>query len=166
MSFSSINPQRCRQERSGKKLKLLADACIPKPFTDELRANGLFVRHLNESRFARHSDEVIIQEAKRRGYVLLTMDRDFWDDRKHPLKKCPGVIFVNVDPSKIDDALEAMALFYVLFARAYPLDWWPETKAKLKRNSFVIKGRTWKGDVFEDEFKLTDDGRVLTRSIR
>lgn len=136
-----------------KQLKLYADANIPKPVIDELRAAGLAVDSATESGLDSHPDENILQRARRLGRVILTMDRDFWDDRKHPLQKSPGIIFIDVAPDQLDKALEGLAKFYVLFAQTYPLDWWNETKARVTANGFVIKGRSWEGDVFMDEFK-------------
>jgi predicted nuclease of predicted toxin-antitoxin system len=74
-----------------KKLTLLADACVPKLLVDELRAFGLTIRTAAEMGIAGHPDENVCTLAARLGWVILTMDRDFWDDRKHPLQKCPGI---------------------------------------------------------------------------
>lgn len=149
-----------------KKLKLCADANITKPLMDELCAAGLVIESVTELSLGTHPDKNILQRARKLGQVLLTMDRDFWDDRKHPLQKSPGIIFIDVAPDQLEKAIEGLAKFYVLFAQAYPLDWWHETKARVTSNGFVIKGLSWEGHVFEEEFKLTDDGKLLTRKIR
>lgn len=149
-----------------KKLKLYADANIPKPVIDELRAAGLVVDSVTEAGLGSHPDKNILQRAKKLNRVILTMDRDFWDDKKHPLQKSPGIIFIDVAPDQLDKAIEGLAKFYALFARAYPLDWWHETKARITVNSFVIKGLSDEGNVFEEEFKLMDDGKLFMRKIR
>lgn len=152
--------------RRYKKLKLCADANIPKPVIDELRAAGLVIDSVTESGLGRHPDENILQRARELGQVILTMDRDFWNDGKHPLQKSPGIIFIDIAPDQLDKAIEGLVKFYVLFAKAYPLDWWHELKCRVTANSFVIKGRSREGTVFEEEFKLTDDGKLVTRKIR
>lgn len=152
--------------RPHKKLKLCADANVPKAVVDELRAVGLVVDSVTESDLGPHPDKHILQHARKLGRVILTMDRDFWDDRKHPLQKSPGIIFIDVAPDQVDKAIEGLAKFYALFAQAYPLDWWHETKARVTTNGFVIKSRSWEGNVFKEQFKLTDSGRLLTRKIR
>lgn len=104
-----------------KQLKLYADANILKPIIDELRAAGLVVYSVTEAGLGSHPDKSILQRARRASHVLLTMDRDFWDDRKHPLQKSPGIIFIDVAPGKLDKAIEGLAKFYRLFANAYSI---------------------------------------------
>lgn len=149
-----------------KKLKLFADANIPKPLVDELRAAGLVISSATEIGVATHPDDNILQIAKKAGEIILTMDYDFWDDRKHPMQKSPGIIFIDIAPDQISKAIDGLARFYALFAQAYPLDWWHETKAQVSENGFVIKTITWEGNISEDEFRLSDDGKLFTRRIR
>lgn len=149
-----------------KKLKLFADANIPKPLIDELRSAGLAIDSAVEKDVATHPDGNILQIARKVDAVILTMDRDFWDDRQHPMQKSPGVIFVDVAPDQIDKAIDGLAKFYALFAKEFPLDWWHETKARVTENGFVIKSITWDGRISEDEFRLSGDGKLLTRTIR
>lgn len=151
---------------SHKRLKLLADANIPKPLIDELRSAGIVVTSVTEEGIASHPDRNILQLSKKLGTVLLTMDRDFWDDRQHPLLKSPGVIFVDVPPDQIERAIDGLAKFYGVFAQQFPLDWWDEMKAKVSEDSFVLKNITWEGRISEDEFRLAKDGKLLTRTLR
>jgi len=149
-----------------KKLKLLADANIPKPLVDELRAYGVSVDYVLELGIASHPDENVRQLARRLGKVILTMDADFWNDRKHHLRKSPGIIFVNIPPDQVVKAINGLARFYALFASTYPLDWWYETKVRVTENGFVIRSPTWDGNISEDEYLLSEEGKLLTRSIR
>ena len=147
-----------------KKLRLYADANIPQLLIQELRNAGLDVESATESGHGSHPDANIVQDAEESGRVILTMDRDFWDDRKHPLQKSPGIIFIDTD--QLDKAIQGLATFYVLFARYYPREWWCEMKARVTARGFGIKGRSKEGKVFATEFKLMDDGKLLTRDIR
>lgn len=149
-----------------KKLKFYADACIPRIIIDELRIAGLPVESVTETGYSTHPDQNIYQLAKKRGKVLLTMDRDFWDDRKHPLQKGRGIIFVDISPDQPDKAINGLAVFYAWFARRWPLDWWEGMKARIREYGFVIRYHTWEGKISEDEFRLTDDGKLLTRKLR
>jgi predicted nuclease of predicted toxin-antitoxin system len=149
-----------------KKLKLYADANIPRPIIKELVSAGLSVRSAFESGSASHSDEDIYQQAGRLHRVLLTMDRDFWDDRKHSLPKSLGVIFVDVSPDQPEKAIDGLARFYALFAKYYPLDWWRGTKARVSERGFVLRVHTWEGRISEEEFRLNDDGKLFTRTLR
>lgn len=149
-----------------KKLKIYADANIPAAVIDELRTAGVPIASAVEIGRSTHPDENIYQQAKRRCKVLLTMDRDFWDDRKYPLQKGPGIIFVGIPPDQLGKAIDGLARFYALFAKYYPLDWWESTKARITEYGFVIKCYTWQGRISEDEFRLADDGKLPTRRLR
>lgn len=94
------------------------------------------------------------------------MDRDFWNDRQHPLKKSPGIIFVDVPPDQQERAIDGLARFYGLFARYFPLDWWEEMKARVSEYGFVIRYHTREGQISEEEFRLADDGKLYTRRLR
>jgi predicted nuclease of predicted toxin-antitoxin system len=149
-----------------KKLKLLADANIPKPMIDELRSAGIVVHSAVEKGIATHPDRNILQLAKKLGAVLLTMDKDFWEDRQYPLQKSPGVIFIDIPPDQVSKAIDGLAKFYALFAQGFPLDWWDQMKAKVSENAFRIKNITWEGRTSEDEYRLLEDGKLQTRTIR
>ncbi|MDD5064225.1 MAG: DUF5615 family PIN-like protein [Phycisphaerae bacterium] len=148
------------------KLKLYADACIPRCIIEELRAVGLPVEAATEIGNATQPDENILQQAKKLHKILLTMDRDFWDDRKHLLQKGPGVIFVDIPPDQATKAIDGLARFYTLFAKHYPLDWWESMKARVTESGFVLKFHAWEGKIKEEEFRLTDNGKLITRAIK
>ena len=149
-----------------KAIKLLADANVPKPLIDELRAAGLKVDSVVEMRLGRHPDENVSQLARRLKRIILTMDGDFWDERKHPIQQCSGVIFVDIPPDRVEVAVDGLARFYALFAKYYPLEWWERTKARVTERGFSLRMRTWEGRVSEDTFRLTNEGRLLTKRIR
>jgi predicted nuclease of predicted toxin-antitoxin system len=149
-----------------KKIKLFADANIPQPLIDELRSAGLVVDCATDRHIATHPDKNIMKVVRKLGSILLTMDSDFWDDRQHPMQKTPGVIFVDLPPDQISRAIDALAKFYALFAKEFPLDWWSETKARITDKSFTIKMVAWDGQISEDEYRLTDDNKLYTRTIR
>jgi predicted nuclease of predicted toxin-antitoxin system len=149
-----------------KKLKIYADANIPRPLVEELRAVGIPIEAAAETGQSNLPDEDILQRAKKKHRVLLTMDRDFWKDRKHPLQKVRGIIFVDIAPDQIGKSIDGLARFYWLFAQYYPLDWWESMKARVTEYGFIIRFNTWKGKILEEEFKLMDDAKLLTRTLR
>ncbi len=81
-----------------KKLKLFADAQFPKPIIEELRDAKISVRPPVEKGLKSRSDSDILQHANKAGYVLLPLDKDFWDDKKYPVQKVRGIIFID-EPS-------------------------------------------------------------------
>ncbi|MBM3210654.1 hypothetical protein FJZ33_00425 [Candidatus Poribacteria bacterium] len=149
-----------------KKLKIYADANIPGPIINALRAAGFSVESAAETGYSTHPDENIYQLAKKRGKVLLTMDKDFWYDRKYSLQNGPGVILVNISPDQLEKAIDGLARFCALVGDCYPLDWWQVTKARVTENSFIVKRRMVEGRIVEDEFCLNEDGKLLTRRLK
>ncbi len=147
-----------------KKVKLCADASVPQEFVDEVREAGIPVRTAFEERLNKRSDEEILAWTKREGRVLVTLDRDFWDDRKFPLRKSPGIIFVDVSSEKVGDALSAFGLVYGTFAASYSLDWWGEIKVRAAKEGYVLRMRTWEGRVVEYAFKLIR-GQLMAKEL-
>ena len=68
----------------GKELKLLVDAQFPQPVFQEIRAAGIKIDQIPSSQ-KRRDDTDILALAEKQEKVLLTLDKDFWDDRKQPL---------------------------------------------------------------------------------
>lgn len=59
---------------------------------------------------ANRDDPAVLGVAKKEGKVLLTLDADFWNDRKYPLHQVHGIIFVDVPPDDIDSILRSLGL--------------------------------------------------------
>jgi predicted nuclease of predicted toxin-antitoxin system len=95
-----------------KKLKLYVDTNVPEPLINELRSVGLALHLAHHKGSGGRPDQNIYQEARRRGLVLLTMDRHFWQDREHPLQTTAGIIFVDVSPYQPEKASAGLARFY------------------------------------------------------
>ena len=56
-----------------------------------LKGAGARVQTAREAGLVGHSDEDHIGYALRNGLVLLTCDRDFLDEQRHPLMHCPAI---------------------------------------------------------------------------
>jgi predicted nuclease of predicted toxin-antitoxin system len=83
------------------KLRLLADANFRARLVEALRKRGVEVRTSQELNIHRLSDEEILLEAKNRGLVLITLDRDFWSDSRFPLQSAGRLIFVDATDESI-----------------------------------------------------------------
>ena len=148
-----------------KKLKLFADASVPATIVKELRSAGIPVESALDQGLSRANDQAILGVARKQGKVLLTMDADFWNETKFPVHQVHGIIFVDVSPSDIDDALQALGLLYGCLAEKYPLDWWQGMKARATPQGFILKIRTWEGRNQQYEFRLSGDKRLLAREV-
>ncbi len=127
-----------------KKLKLLADAQFPKDVADKIGIAGISIERLDKSR-TKSPDEDLVTYAKKRGMVLLTLDGDFWSDRKHPLQQVNGIIYIDVPSENHKAILDAFGLVYGGFAKSYPLDWWHGMKIRAIQGEFTLKMRNWAG---------------------
>lgn len=143
-----------------RRFKICADANVPKRLTDEIRQAGVPIQTAFESRVSTKADTSVLAWVRKSDRVLLTLDRDFWDDRKFPLQKLPGVIFIDIPPDRVDEALEAFWLVYETLARF--LGNWEKMKIRASRNGYFIKGTSWDGSIVRYEFKVVG-GRVLVR---
>ncbi len=148
-----------------KKLRIIADAQFPIPIADELRAAKVDIIGPDSTELRAREDPDVLQIARREHRVLLTFDQDFWDDRKHPLQKAPGIIVLATSPSDIDSALRAFALVYAAFAKQLPGDWWSEMKVRASPETFTLRLRAHDGQVRAWQFK-SERGRLLVRQVQ
>lgn len=147
-----------------KKLKLLADAQIPEIVAAEIRSAGITLATLPQAA-RRRGDPDILSLAQSQGRVLLTLDGDFWDDRKFPLQVVQGgIIYIAEPPDQHDRILLAFGLVYGCFAKSYPLDWWHSMKVKGVVGQFEIKMRNWQGKVTRYKMKLKR-GYVVAKEL-
>jgi predicted nuclease of predicted toxin-antitoxin system len=147
-----------------KKLKLCADANIPQFVVDELRGAGIPVITAQDDNIETREDKSILAWAKKSQRVLLTLDRDFWDDHKFPMHDVPGVIFVDAPSNNTDSILQAFGLIYGTFASSYSLDWWQNMKARATTSRYFLKTRNWEGRIAKYEIKLKG-GKLLAREL-
>jgi hypothetical protein len=157
-----------------RKARFYADASIPRQIVEEFRAHGLDMQWAHADGIGTHPDGNIYGKVRRRGYlkvksrrrVLLTMDRDFWDDREYPLQDTPGVIFVDLPPDQVGRAIDGLARCYALFIEHFPGDWWTGVKVRVTEHSFAIRCRTWDGNCDETEYRVDERGKLLQRRRR
>ncbi len=147
-----------------RKLKLLADVQMPKSVLDEIRGAGLAMATLDGAS-RRRPDPEILRLAEAQGRVLLTLDADFWDDRRFPLQAVHrGLIYLAEPPDEEDRILRAFGLVYGCFAKSFPLDWWHSMKVKGTVGEFEIKMRTWEGKLARYRMKLRG-GHVVAKEL-
>jgi hypothetical protein len=148
----------------GRELKLLADAQVPEPVIREIRRASIKVATLPQAA-RRHPDVNVLQLAEKERRVLLTLDADFWNDRKHPLQSLNrGIIYVAEPPDRYARILRAFGLVYGCFAKSYPLDWWCHMKVRAVTGEFVIKMQSWQGTVSTYRMKL-QNGFLVAKEL-
>ena len=142
-----------------KKIKLLADQNIPMHMIQDL-AKSFSIKSVFDLSLDGHPDENIREASKKQKRILLTTDKDFWDEKKHPIKKCSGVICTEAGPGEIDKIYMSLAKFYMYLVKKYPNHWWHYTKAFIKTNGFVLRTIQSHGVIVDTEC-LYSNGRVI-----
>ncbi len=80
----------------GKKPRLYMDADMPKGLVRLLSSAGIDATHPEEEGNQNREDEFHWQKARQRNRILVTCNgKDFWNDRRYPLKDSPGVIVID-----------------------------------------------------------------------
>jgi Domain of unknown function (DUF5615) len=77
--------------RRGAKVRFYADENFPEIATRVLRRYRAQVVTVQQVGLRMHPDENHAAHALRNGYVLVTCDRDYLDNRKFPLIHCPAL---------------------------------------------------------------------------
>jgi len=122
------------------KWRLYADNNVEKEIVDRLRASGMDVLWVGEEpELERQRDDRFHYEgAGRRGRWLLTRDQGFWDDRRFPLGKSPGVLIIACN--NLDLAGDLVKVLQKRFEDAAGEPVRPgRAKVKLTSEGFVIK---------------------------
>jgi predicted nuclease of predicted toxin-antitoxin system len=148
-----------------KKIKFLSDQNIPFNIIEELRSAKLSIISVAELRLSGHPDENIVEVAKKLRLVVLTTDKDFWDEKKHPIQKCFGIICIDAGHQETDKILKALALFDVYFFRYIPKNWWNKQKALIKTDGFILRQIIDNGSIQDNEY-LIDKGKIYTRRLK
>ena len=121
-----------------RKIRIFVDASLPQGFVAEVnnyKAFKLVGKAENEK------DSKIYEQAKRLKALLLTSDKDFWNDQVFPLSQSPGVVII--EGNNLKDVNYCFGYFLAYFGiidaiRKIPT--YPERmKFKISREGFVIK---------------------------
>jgi len=95
-------------------LRFYADHQFPRESVEVLRGRGIDIWYVQEHPADRHQDDGHhYRRARETKRLLLTQDRDYWDDRRHPLHESPGLIIVDSGASR-DPRMPAAMLVALL----------------------------------------------------
>ena len=88
---------------TSRKPRLVSDVNVPAPLVDKIRTRKIEVKMAKELGLEKMSDSDLLSTVSAKGYVLITLDADFWSDRKIPLQKCGGLVQIeNTNPGYSD----------------------------------------------------------------
>jgi hypothetical protein len=141
------------------KARFYADEGFPAHAVAILREMGARVETVQEASQTGHPDENNAAYALKKGLVLLSCDRDFLDDKKHPLNQCPAVFVFDFGRGSADEMKQAFQCMGCVFSAPQFFDKW--CKVDAKRDSWTERmryqnGRTsraryrfWQGELQE-----------------
>jgi len=142
-----------------------ADEHIPDDLINQMRAHGLRVRTARDCRMQGRTDEHHAKLCASRGWVLVTRDLGFWNERRFPCRKTtPGMVILVAD--REDDLVRAMSYVWVAFAKHFPGEVWHGCKARATPEGVRLRMRGWPGRIVEYDLKLTPGGQLMAREGR
>jgi predicted nuclease of predicted toxin-antitoxin system len=123
------------------KVKVFLDENLPNEFKEELRFYKWF-RIVDEGNGQK--DPTIYALCKKEKCLLITSDKDFWNDRKYPLVSSPGVIVISPgSTSSINEYITSFARFITNVDLIGAIRRFPNFSQKMKfrihPNGFVHK---------------------------
>jgi len=132
-----------------RKVKIFLDRNLPQELKNEIISYPKF-KAFEEVQSTRRSDEDIYSYCYRNNFLILTLDKDFWNDKRFPLVKSPGLILIASSPIlSVNDCIRSLALFLTYFdliggIRRFP-DFAKRMKFKVSLKGFVLKFIDYKG---------------------
>jgi hypothetical protein len=83
-----------------------------------------------QARLRRHPDENHAAYALRHGYVLLTCDRDYLDERRFPLIHCPAIVVFDFGSGTAKEIQKSFTCLKTMLGIPQMFDKWIEIDAK------------------------------------
>ena len=141
------------------KARFYADENFPERAIALLREMGAKVQTSRQAGLNRRSDEDQLAYALRNGLVVVTCDRDFLDERRHPLIKCPAIFIFDFGSGTVDEMRRAFTCLAAVLRTPQFFDKWCKVDAKrvcwteyfrhLDGSTSRTKLRHWRGRLQE-----------------
>ena len=131
------------------KVRLVSDTNFPIQLVEIIVRRGIEVKTAQELGLAKLADDELLRQVTVRGYLLITMDKDFWCDRKFPLHERGAIVYVDGKDAGIasTDGFELLMVFLMSFGGGW-------TRGKLRASSERMS------------IKLSVDGKNVAYEIK
>jgi predicted nuclease of predicted toxin-antitoxin system len=113
------------------KPRFYADENFPSRATNMLRADGAKVSTAQDAQMLHYPDEAHAAYALRQGLILITCDRDFLDERRFPLVRCPAIYVFQFGGGSDDDMRSAFQCLASAFTTPQLIDKWMKVDASV-----------------------------------
>ena len=141
------------------KPRFYADENFPEQAINLLRSMGAKVQTNYQAGLSGHPDQDQLAHALRNSLVLLTCDRDFLDEPRHPLIQCPAIFVFDFGSGSAEEMQQAFQCLAAVFRTPQFFDkWckvdakrdcWTETFRHLNGTTSRTRLRRWQGRVQE-----------------
>ena len=147
-------PKKYRQKHPPKKkLRILVDENIPSSFVELLKSHLPFsIMTVSDLGMNGKLDESIRYYAKNKQLSLLTTDKDFLNEKKHPIRECFGIFCLECGPQDLVKMVENYATFYSYLQKGSSNEFWDMKKILIKTNSFIVYASNQK--IISFEFRI------------
>lgn len=132
----------CQPGEIRSKLRLLADTNVPRGLVEALRSDGISVTTSQELNISQVDDSELYGRAQQEQCILLTNDADFWSDRKFPVGRGSGIIFL--DSSRLTPNKDVGISLGFAWARSFG-GGWRGVKLRITSDKCYLKGPSYLG---------------------
>jgi predicted nuclease of predicted toxin-antitoxin system len=139
-------------ERRHAKVRFYTDENFPPLATQLLRKMGASVVTAQDEGFRGHPDENHLGYALKHGYVLLTCDRDFLNNRRFPLVHCPALVVFDFGSGSTPEIRQAFTCLRTIQRIPQLYDKWAKVDAK--RDSWTEYSRFLDGSTSQSRYRL------------
>jgi len=112
------------------KPRFYADENFPEQAINLLRSMGAKVQTNYQAGLSGHPGQDQLAHALRNSLVLLTCDRDFLDERRHPLIQCPAIFVFDFGSGTVEEIKQAFSCLAEVFHAPQFYDKWCKVDAK------------------------------------
>jgi hypothetical protein len=129
------------------KPRLYFDENFPLPVVNSLKANRKVCNYFRlysvyDFHHQNKDDRFQYEFAKKKKFTLVTLDKDFMNDRRFPINKMAGIIVIaasHTETTRIVDSLLVLMSFLVLFP--FPKYFMGDTKFQVSPQGCIVRGR-------------------------
>jgi predicted nuclease of predicted toxin-antitoxin system len=134
------------------KARFIADENFPTSATELLRAMGGRVVTVQELNRRAHPDENHAAYALKHGYILVSCDRDYLDERRFPLIHCPAIAVFDFGSATLEEIRQAYQCVDRILSAPQFFDKW--VKIDAKRESWVESSRHLDGTTSRSRYRV------------
>jgi predicted nuclease of predicted toxin-antitoxin system len=143
------------QFRRAKRSRFLIDESLGSGAIEFFKRHNLNAVDVWQTGLSGRDDHIVFAFAWKHGRILLTHDEDFWDDRRFPEHRNPGLVILP--GANGDEADMISGLWWMMLLMDRNPDQWRKHKVRITRDGEVyIRSRDWRtGGMVTNRYRFT-----------